>query len=317
LAGAAAGLCWAPFNDAAERVLPDTARAGALSVISTGTSAGVIVAAGLGLAVTQTALNWRAAWIFFALCGIGLAVVARKGMPTSSRGAKPARDALAEIVQASLPGDLGPDPGPNAGAPGPSLLQRAALPLYLTAICFGMTNAVFLSFAADRVVVAGGLPGLPDAAASAVIFFAYGFCGVLGLAAGRIEARFGLAPLFCGIFGAGALSLILIALAPTSWGAVLVASGLHGIAIMTVSAVLSFWSLRLFPGRGTVGFTATLLSMAAGSVVGPAVAGVLAASLGPAAMFLIASVPPLAMALWFGSKLRLPRPRLPPVPEIF
>ena len=316
LAGASAGLCWAPFNDAAERLLPDIARAGALSVISTGTSVGVIVAAGLGLAVTQTVLDWRAAWVFFALCALGLAVAARSFMPASSRGAKPVRDALAEIVQASLPGDLGPDPGPYAGAPGPGLLQRAAVPLYLTAICFGMTNAVFLSFAADRVVVAGGLPGLPDAAASAVIFFAYGFCGALGLASGWIEARFGLAPLFCGIFGAGALSLILIALAPTSWAAVLVASGLHGIAIMTVSAVLSFWSLRLFPGRGTVGFTATLLSMAAGSVVGPGVAGVLAASLGSEAMFLIASVPPLAMAVWFGSKLRLPRPRLPPVEEI-
>jgi hydroxyethylthiazole kinase-like sugar kinase family protein len=59
-----------------------------------------------------------------------------------------------------------------------------------------MTNAVFLSFAADRVVAAGGLPGMPDEAASAVIFLGYGICGVLGLATGRIEARTGLAPLF-------------------------------------------------------------------------------------------------------------------------
>lgn len=317
LAGASAGLCWAPFNDAAERVLPDAARAGALSVISTGTTVGVIVAAGLALAVTEGALDWRAAWIGFALGGLGLAVAARIGLPSSSRGAKPTRDAVAEIVPASLPGDLGPDPGPNpgpdAGAPGPSLTQRAAVPLYSTAICFGMTNAVFLSFAADRVVAAGGLSGLPNDAASAVIFLGYGICGVLGLATGRIEARIGLATLFCAIFAAGALSLVLVALAPTSWSAVLAASGLHGVAIMMVSAVFSFWSLRLFPGRGTLGFTATLLSMAAGSVLGPALAGLLAASQGPQVMFLAAAAPPLVTALWFGVRLRRPRPRLPPV----
>jgi hypothetical protein len=28
--------------------------------------------------------------------------------------------------------------------------------------------------------------------------------------------------------------------------------------VMMVSAVFSFWSLRLFPGRGTLGFTARL-----------------------------------------------------------
>jgi predicted MFS family arabinose efflux permease len=304
LAGASAGLCWSPFNDAAERVLPDAARAGALSVISTGTTAGVLVAAGLALAVSESVLDWRAAWIGFALGGLGLALAARTGLPSSSRGAKPTRDAVAEIAQAGLPGDR--------EAPGPGLTQRAAMPLYSTAICFGMTNAVFLSFAADRVVAAGGLSGLPDAAASAVIFLGYGTCGVLGLATGRVEARIGLAALFCAIFAAGALSLVLVALAPSSWSAVLAASGLHGVAIMMVSAVFSFWSLRLFPGRGTVGFTATLLCMAAGSVLGPALAGLLAASLGPQVMFLAAAVPPLVTSLWFGVRLRRPRPRLPP-----
>jgi MFS family permease len=176
-----------------------------------------------------------------------------------------------------------------------------------------MTNAIFLSFAADRVVGAGGLPGIADEAASVVIFLGYGVFGVLGLATGRIEARVGLAPLFCFIFGAGALSLVLIALAPASWIGVIAASGLHGAAIMMVSAVFSFWSVRLFPGRSTLGFTATLLSMAAGSVLGPFLAGLLAAVQGPVTMFAAAAVPPLVTALWFAAKLTNPRPRLPPV----
>lgn len=313
LAGASAGLCWAPFNDAAKRVLPDASRASALSVISTGTSAGVLVAAGLAVAVTQDLISWRLAWIGFAIGGLGLALAARAGLPASHRGNRPARNAVAEIVQAGLPGDLGPAPGPEAMVPRPGLTQRAAMPLYAAAFCFGMTNAVFLSFAADRVVAAGGLPGLPDTAASTMIFLAYGICGVLGLFTGRVEARVGLAPLFCVIFVAGALSLALVALAPTSWGAVLAASGLHGAAIMMISAVFSFWSLRLFPGRGTLGFTAALLCMALGSVLGPALAGLLAAYQGPKVMFLAATLPALAMSLWFGTRLQRARPRLPSV----
>jgi len=293
LAGASAGLCWAPFNDAAERVVPVAARAGALSVVSTGTSFGIVAAAVLALVVTEGGLDWREAWAGFALGGFVLAGIALAGLP-SGRAPKPSGDTR---------------------SPGPGLAQRPALPLYVTALCFGMTNTVFLSFAADRVVAAGGLPGLPDAAAATVIFLAYGSFGVLGLGTGWIEARLGLVPLFCAIFAAAALSLVLIALAPTSWSAVVAASGLHGVAIMTVSAVFSFWSLRLFPGRGTLGFTATLLFVAAGSVLGPALAGYLSAAQGPRFMFLAAAVPPLAVALWFAGKLRRPRPRLPPVTQ--
>jgi len=290
LAGTSAGLCWAPFNDAAERVVPDGARAGVLSVVSTGTTFGVAAAAGLALAVTEGMLDWRGAWAGFALAGLVVAGLALAGLP---RGRGPART-------------------PEAGASRPRLAQRAAIPLYAAALCFGMANAVFMSFAADRVVAAGGLPGLPDEAASAVIFLGYGVGGVLGLATGWIEARTGLAPLFCAIFAAAALSLALVGVAPGSWASVLAASGLHGAALMMVSAVFSFWSLRLFPGRATVGFTVTLLAVASGSVLGPALAGLLAEAQGPEVMFLAAAAPPLAMALWFGSRLTRPRPRLPP-----
>ncbi|WP_176758598.1 MFS transporter [Limimonas halophila] len=314
LAGSSAGLCWAPFNDAAERVVPEHARPTALSVVSTGTTFGVAAAAGLALAVTQGVLDWRVAWAGFALGGLVLAGVAWAGLP-STRYPKSTPTAVKEIVHAALPANLAPAPTPETAAASARLAQRAAIPLYATALCFGMTNAIFLSFAADRVASVGGLPGLANAGASPVIFLGYAAFGVLGLATGRIEARSGLAPLFCFIFGAATLSLVLIALAPTSWIGVIAASGLHGAAIMMVSAVFSFWSVRLFPGLSTLGFTAALLSMAVGSVVGPVLAGLLAAAEGPVVMFLVAAIPPLATALWFGAKLRMPRPRLPAADE--
>jgi len=302
LAGVSAGLCWSPFNDAAERVVAEDARATVLSVVSTGTSFGVIAAASIAFAVSEDALNWRGAWLGFALGGVVLVAITRAGMP-SSRGPWPNRDAFTSIVELNLPSNPPTETTPTLAAARVSLLQRAARPLYVSALVFGMTNAIFLSFAADRVVGAGGLPGLPHEAASVAIFLAYGFFGLVGLAAGRIEAKVGLTPLLLAIFAAATLSLILVGLAPTSWPAVVAASGLHGMAIMTVSAVFSFWSLRLFPGRGSLGFTAALLAMASGSVVGPAWAGLVAAAHGPTIMFLVAAAPSLAMALWFGGKV--------------
>jgi predicted MFS family arabinose efflux permease len=291
-------------------MVPEEGRPGALSVVSTGTSFGVITAAVLALAVTLNLLDWRTAWIGFGLCGLALIAIAHGGLPPRRPRANPASRA-----EAGENGQTAPRiPVPPAAMAGRllSLAQRAALPLYGAALCFGMTNAIFLSFAADRVVDAGGLPGLPDGTASAAIFLAYGICGLLGLLTGRIEARIGLALLLCAIFAAGALSLILIALAPSSWIAVLLAASVHGVAIMMVSAVLSFWSLWLFPGSGTLAFTAALVCVAAGSVLGPAVAGLLAAACGHLAMFLAAAIPPLAMSAWFANLLRHPRPRLTP-----
>ena len=311
LAGTSAGLCWAPFNDAAERVVPAEVRPTVLSVVSTGTTVGVVAATVLALGVTQGLMDWRWAWLGFALSGLALAAIAQAGLP-SSRGPRPVREAVTAILRVGWRSDTAKASTPKAIATEASLTQRAAIPLYSTALCFGMTNAIFLSFAADRVVNAGGLPGLPDAAASVAIFLSYGIFGLLGLATGRVEARIGLAPLLCFIFTAAALSLVLIAFAPSAWGAVILAAGLHGTAIMMVSAVFSFWSGRLFPGRSTLGFTATLLSMAAGSVLGPTLAGLLATIQGAFVMFLIAAIPPLITALWFGAKLRRARPRLPP-----
>jgi len=45
---------------------------------------------------------------------------------------------------------------------------------------------------------------------------------------------------------------------------------------MTISAVFSFWRLRVFPHLPSISFTAVLLVFAAGNVAGPALAGLFA-----------------------------------------
>jgi predicted MFS family arabinose efflux permease len=279
LAGASAGCCWAPFNDAAERVVPGAARPGALSAVSTGTTLGVAAAAALFLVVTFGAFDWRLAWGVFALVGIVAALLAGWGLPGGRARA-------------------------SADASGrPRLFRREVVPLYAAAACFGLSNAVYLAFAADHVVAAGGLAGLADRAAGAVIFLGYGLFGIVGLATGRIEARLGIVPLLGAIFAAFAASLVLVALAPDAWATVLVSAGLHGAAVMTISAVLSFWTLRLFPGRGSLGFTAALVAVALGSVLGPALAGTLADVAGLTTAFLVTATAPLAATMVLAGRL--------------
>ncbi len=285
LAGTSAGFGWAPFNDAAERTVPERRRAEALSVVSSGTTVGVALAAALALAVSYGVLDWRRAWAGFALAGAAAVIVTSMAVPAKPRPGVPAASLR------SLIGELG---------------RSDARPLHAAAVVFGAANAVFLGFAADHVVAAGGLPGLRVDAAAAVVFLGYGTCGAIGFATGSIEARLGLARLVRTIFAASALSLALLALAPGSWPVVVASAGLQGAVVMTMSAVLSFWSLRLFPGLGSIGFTAALMGVALGSAIGPALAGLLADGLGGEAMLLIAAAPSTVLAFRFRAPRRCP-----------
>jgi len=278
IAGASAGFCWSPFEDAVERIVSEEARPGALSIVSTGTTTGVAVAGALALGVAFGAIDWRTVWFIFGFVGL-IALVTTIVWVPSGRG-----DSTPRTIRA------------------PRLMRRRALPMYATAFVFGATNSIYISFAADRIVAAGSLPGLPGDAASAVMFLSYGIFGIVGLATGWMVQRVGLALIVASIFTAFATSLAIIALIPGSWLGVALSAGLQGAAVMMVSAVLSFWSLRLFPGRGSVGFTVALVMAAAGSVLaGPWLAGSLIDAIGTKIAFLSFAIPPFAVALAFAT----------------
>jgi predicted MFS family arabinose efflux permease len=283
LAGASAGLCWAPFNDAAERVVSPAVRPSTLSAIATGTTVGVAATGALYLGVTYGVFDWRQVWGIFAIISLAGAIFTACSVP----GGRVASCAQPRRVS--------------------GFMRREVTPLYGAALCFGISNAVYLAFAADHVVSSGGLDGVQDQGAAAMIFLSYGICGLAGLATGRLEARIGLVALLGAIFAAFASSLLLVALMPGGWGAVLISAGLHGAAVMTISAVLSFWSLRLFPGQGSLGFTAALIGVALGSVAGPALIGLLADAFSlQAALFITAAAPllgMLAITIWAPKRL--------------
>ena len=274
LAMSSAGFSWAPFNDAVHDQVDDDLRPASLSAISTGTSLGIAAAGATALALSLGGASWRLAWAGFT----GVSVIAALGNWA----------ALRDAARSSTPTSL----------QGLRVLRKAsAIPLYAIAFSFGITTAIYISFAADRIERAGGVPGLPAGGAPAVLFIAYGIIGLLGLATSRIKAKTGLTLLLRLLLLASTLSLLLVALAPTSWAGVLLSAGFQGIYVMMMSAVLAFWSERLFPELPSLSFTAALLAVAVGSVLGPTVAGFAADAMGAGPMLIGAAAVPAATAV--------------------
>ena len=267
LAMTSAGFAWSPFNNIVSRRLPDGARPSALAIISTGTSLGIAAAGATAITVSLTGLPWQAGWAAFAIAGAlaGVGNVAALSEPSGPLGASWPRE------------------------PWATLLHRSAMPLYAIAFSFGTTSAIYFSFAADRIEQSGGLPHVPSGTSPAILFLCFGLIGLTGLATGRIKGRIGLSALLRVLLLGSALSLGLMALAPASWSGVVLSAGLQGAFVMMMSAILAFWSERLFPQMPARSFTAALIAVAAGSVIGPVTAGVMADVVGAKAMFLTAA----------------------------
>jgi len=274
VAASSAGFAWTPFNDAVHRNVGDADRPAAFATISTGTSVGIVGAGLAALGTALTGLSWRACWGFFAVAGALALLANRAGLRR-----------------------VGKAPAESHGPTWRDLLTVSAAPLFAIGFIFGVTTAIYISFAADHLVETGGVPGVPTPAAPALLFLFYGLFGLTGLYTGRVKARLGLPVLLRALMLSGALSFVLFAFTRESWAGLVGSAGLQGIHVMMTSAVLALWSERLFPALPALGFTATLLATAAGSVVGPALAGVASDTFGASAMFIgAAALPAIAAA---------------------
>lgn len=286
LAGASPGLSWSPFNDAGNRLVTTEQQPWVLSSVSTGTTVGVALAGALALAASYSGLGWRMVWAIFALAGGAAFVVAARGL----RGV----------------GSVAPPSRPTHGLR--DLLTDALAPICFVALSHGAISSIYISFAADWVTRSGEMEALSKSEVGAVIFISYGLCGLTGLATGALERQLRLVPLLRAVFLCLTLSLTLLALLPGSAPAVLVSAGLQGACVMIVSAVLAFWSLRLFPALPSLGFTAALLALAAGSALGPAAAGLAMDVVGTPPAFLATAGLSLATATALSARFVRARP---------
>ncbi|MDF3420260.1 MFS transporter [Sulfitobacter sp. KE29] len=284
VAASSAGLAWTPFNDAVHRKVGEVDRPTALSKISTGTSLGIAAAGAVALAMVLIGFNWRVCWGIFA----GTSALALIGN-------------WAALRQVEKDQQDGPAPSWR------DLMRREAVPLFAVAFIFGITSAIYISFAADHFAQKG-VPGMPKGATPALVFIAYGIFGLIGLLAGRARNLMGLPWLLRGLLAIATGSLVLAASLAGSWGGLITSAGLQGVNVMMTSAVLAFWSERLFPSLPSMSFTATVLFMAAGSVFGPVLAGLVSKEFGPDAMLYGAALIPLTAAVALRDRLVSERP---------
>lgn len=271
VAATSPGWCWAPFSDAVARQVPPDRQHRTLSVITSGTTFGVLVSAPVAW-LTGAASTWRLAWA-------GFAVVA-----------------LISAVWNALLVAGGPDPrrtdAPAGASPWRWLRRTGSAPLLLGSAGFGLTSTVYWTYAVDRVA---GAPTMPDVAAP-VFWVLVGGSGILGTATGSLVAAGGLRrTLVVTSLALGLASAVMVL--PPSWASVASSAVLFGSSFMVLSALLVIWSGEVFPERPATGFSAALCALALGAIAGLPLLGGYADARGLPAMFAVNAVLALPVLL--------------------
>jgi predicted MFS family arabinose efflux permease len=267
VAGASSGLVYPPFADAVAQRLAAPARARALAIISSGTGWGVLVSVPIALALGS---SWRATWIVFAALALGATLWAARAL----QGVAPA-GATADRLRVSW-----------------FVCPRSG-PLLAGALLVGLGSSVYWTFAVDLVANDGGM----GASTARLVLALVGAASLAGAFSADLVERLGGRPTI--VAGALALSasLALIASAPGSWLAIVPSAILFGGAYNVLLAVDAIWSARVFSQRPATGLAAVMFLLALGLLAGPAVAGVVATSLGLPAAFLAGAAVVAATAL--------------------
>jgi predicted MFS family arabinose efflux permease len=268
-ASASAGFAWTPFNSMTQQAVPEQYRKRVLSIVSTGTTFGIITAGLLALGMALGGLSWRIAWAAFAAIA-PITLTLPMLLLSKKDGFEHGRRIDIRKVFARL-------------------RRREAVPLFGLALSFGATNGTYLSYWVEHISQSGGLPGIASELIGPVLFIAFGLAGCLGLFTGDLVERRGLRIVLLALFSGSAASLLLLAVLPGSWPGTLASAALQGICVMCLSAIYSFWSQRLFPDIPAESFTAVLMLYAAGSVIAPPLAGQLGAALGLGPTFAVFS----------------------------
>jgi predicted MFS family arabinose efflux permease len=246
VAGASAGLVFAPFGDAVHRLPPD-ARARTLATISCGTGWGVAVAAPIAI---LTGDAWRTAYVGFAACAALSTLLAVRTLP--GRTATPA--------------------APAAVVPG---RRRSALPMLAAALLIGLGSATFWTFAVDQVHDAG-----LDQTAGRILLGVAGVTSLAGLVAADVIARLGARLTFVLTALLEAAAIATIAVAADSLVTVLFGAAVFGAAYNTIIAVTVLWGTGIYGDRPSAGVAAATGAQGLGLLCGPLTGGVLAESFG-------------------------------------
>jgi len=266
-AGTSAGGAWAPFSDAVANQVPRSGHRRTLALVNAGSPVGLLVASALLLA---TGDQWRTVWWVFTVIGLVAAVAAWRVLDPEAMG--PVDDYR----------------WPSAAW----LFNRRSAPLFLVAVGISITSGAYFSYAPETVQDAG-LPSWIGPAMWTVL----GVAGAgIGAFAGTFVRRLGRrGPLAATLLLTGGSTLVL-PIDPGSTLVALLSAGLFGVGFTTGFALLVIWNQQVFSDRPTTGFTAALVFIAAGFIVGPSLFGVLATGSGRTVALLVSAAPVLVAA---------------------
>jgi predicted MFS family arabinose efflux permease len=240
VAGASAALVFPPFADAIAAVVAETDRAQAFAWVSSGTGAGVAVAAPLAF----LAADWRLTWVLFALVAALTTLLAARVVPAAPLARERAHGERARPRRAE------------------------SLPLLASAVLVGLGAAVFWTWAVERVATDGDL----GTGAAQVLLAIVGVASLGGALASGLVARVGLR---AGGVGCGALlaaSLVALALIPGAVVAGIAAAVFFGAGYNLLVAIQGLWSLRISGYDPAQGLAAVMSAMGVGFLLGPLLA---------------------------------------------
>lgn len=260
IAAASSGMVWGPFADAVTEGVAHRQHDRVLSIISSGTTFGLIVAGGLALlGADGPGQTWRVIWLVFTGLAAAVALLAYRAMSNGNTAAQRGR----QVQRRFRP-------------------SAEAIPVSAVSALYGASGAVFFTFAVDLVRGEGLSPRW-----SALLWLLVGLGGISGVATGAVVARFGLGRALRVSVAVLAVSIAGIAVSPSSAGLAAMAALAFGFAYMPFAALLAIWNQRLHPRNPTSGLVLTLFCLGVGAVVGPAVMGVIADVSGLRVAFLL------------------------------
>lgn len=158
-----------------------------LSIISTGTTFGILATGAVALAAGS---SWRLGWLAFAATSLVAAVLNALVLPSAQR-------------------DLGgkDEAGYRVWRPASGHFSRAgSVSLFFVAFCFGLVTAFYWSFAVEHVARHGGFVSGP------IFYIVLGVAGFAGLLTGDAVNRFGLRPVLVGVMASLSVAAFLLSM---------------------------------------------------------------------------------------------------------
>ncbi len=263
IAGTSPGFSYPPLSDAIVQAVKSKSRSKVYSWINTGTSLGIIAAGPIALIFGA---EWRFSWVAFSLLALVATCFNYFQMPSK--------------IENNQKGSMLPSLSIEW------YLKKESIPLFFTAMVFGILTSVYWTFSVDLIAAKGDFSQLNIS----IFWVLIGISGICGGAAGFLVEYLGLRRVF-------KIFIILISVSMAMLGYFydqlmvgFISAFLFGASFITMTALLGIWSVYIFDSRPSAGFRATFFLLSLGQFIGPMFAGFIGENYGLPILFILSGI---------------------------